>query len=143
MTFRSVLLALTLTLALALAAGPGPPARAHHAFVMYDQSRTIALTGEVESFQLDNPHSRLTIAVLDRSNRVQTWLLEMGPTIVLTAGGWTAQTLARGDKVTVRLHPMRDGSHGGQFLGVQLPNGRSLTGGPKPSGGRGFDFEAR
>lgn len=137
MTFRSILLAL------ALAAGPGTAALAHHAFVMFDRSRTIALTGEVESFQLDNPHSRLTIAVLDRSNRAQTWLLEMGPTIVLMAGGWTAQTLARGDKVTVELHPMRDGSHVGQFLDVQLPDGKSLTGGPKPGGGRGFDFEAR
>jgi hypothetical protein len=28
-----------------------------------------------------------------------------------------------GDKVTVSIHPLKDGSHGGQLLKVTLPNG--------------------
>jgi hypothetical protein len=32
----------------------------------------------------------------------------------------------QGDKVTVRMHPLRDGSYGGQFVSVVLPDGRTL-----------------
>jgi hypothetical protein len=31
-----------------------------------------------------------------------------------------------GDKVTVRIHPLKDGSYGGQFVSLTLPDGKFL-----------------
>jgi len=34
-----------------------------------------------------------------------------------------------GDNVTVKIHPLKDGSRGGQFLSAVLPNGQELGNG--------------
>jgi hypothetical protein len=41
--------------------------------------------------------------------------------------GWNRSTFKPGDKVTVVVHPARDGSPGGIFVRATLPNGRQLT----------------
>jgi hypothetical protein len=41
--------------------------------------------------------------------------------------GWTKNTLAVGDKVTVTIHPLKDGSTGGSFVKVMLPNGKEMN----------------
>jgi hypothetical protein len=119
------------------------PALAHHSFAMFDRSRRLTLGGTVAAFAMDNPHSRLRLAVMDARQGVRMFNFEMGPPAVLMAGGWTAATLKPGDKVSVRFFPLRDGGDAGQFIDVKLAGGRVLIGGPKPSGGRGFDYLER
>jgi hypothetical protein len=50
--------------------------------------------------------------------------------------GWSKRTLKVGDKVTVVIHPVKDGGHGGSFVSVTLPDGKVMNmmggGGPPP-----------
>jgi hypothetical protein len=50
--------------------------------------------------------------------------------------GWKPGTLKPGDKVTLVIHPMRDGVKGGQYLSGTGPGG-PLTGSPQASQGEG------
>ena len=44
------------------------PVKAHHSFAMFDQSRTITLTGTVKEFQWTSPHVLIWVAVNDERN---------------------------------------------------------------------------
>ena len=44
----------------------------------------------------------------------------------LTQSGWKRTTLKGGDKVTLYVHPLRGGAKGGSFVGVVLPDGKTL-----------------
>jgi hypothetical protein len=50
----------------------------------------------------------------------------------LARRGWSRTTFKPGDKATIVVRPMRDGSPGGMFVRATLANGRELTfaGGP-------------
>lgn len=111
------------------------PAFAHHSFAMFDVNRTTSLQGVVEDFEMKNPHGWLDLMVLDDQGKPREWSLETAAPATLSRAGWTQATVHPGDKVTVTLHPMRDGSNGGALLSVNLPGGRSLWAG-QPQYGR-------
>ena len=46
---------------------------------------------------------------------------------LLIRAGWKATTLKPGDKVTVKVFPLRDGDPGGLFQSVTLASGEVLT----------------
>ncbi len=108
-------------------------ALAHHSFAMFDRSQTERITGTVKEFELINPHGWLRIMVADASGVQNEWSLELGGAGQLERFGWTQNAVHRGDKVVVQIHPLRDGSYGGQLISVTLPNGQVL--GPRPAGG--------
>jgi hypothetical protein len=56
----------------------------------------------------------------DDGSAVQDWALETTSPGVLTRAGWTRQSIKPGDKVSVTLSPLRDGSHGGSLNSVTL-----------------------
>jgi uncharacterized protein DUF6152 len=101
-------------------------AGAHHSFAMFDRSRTDTVAGTVKQFELINPHGWLRIMVADANGVASEWPLELGGAGQLERFGWTPDAVHPGDKVTVRLHPLRDGSYGGQLVSVTLANGKVL-----------------
>lgn len=107
-------------------------ADAHHSFAMFDRSRTETVAGTVKGFELINPHSWLRIMVTDTNGVASEWPLELGGAGQLQRFGWTPDAVHPGDKVTVQLHPLRDGSYGGQLVSVTLPSGKVL--GQRPPG---------
>ena len=107
-------------------------AQAHHSFAMFDRSRTETITGTVKAFELINPHGWLRVMVSDANGVQSEWPLEMGGAGQLARFGWTPNAVHPGDKVTVQLHPLRDGSYGGQLIAVTLPDGKVL--GQRPPG---------
>lgn len=115
--------ALTFTLSFLLYA---TTALAHHSFAMFDRSQTKTITGTVKEFELINPHSWLRIMVPDAHGLQNEWSLELGGAGLLQRVGWTSSTFHAGDKVVVRMHPLRDGSYGGQLISVTLPSGQVL-----------------
>jgi hypothetical protein len=102
------------------------PVLAHHSFAMFDASVTTEAQGTIKEFQWTNPHSWIEIMVPDAQGKQVQWGLELGGPAGLTRGGWTPTTIVPGDKVTVRFHPRRDGSHAGQFLWMRLPSGKVI-----------------
>jgi len=101
-------------------------AGAHHSFAMFDRSKTQTIAGNVKEFELINPHGWLRVMVADASGVQSEWSLELGGASQLGRGGWSQDTVHAGDKVMVKLHPLRDGSYGGQLISVTLPNGTVL-----------------
>jgi hypothetical protein len=107
-------------------------AGAHHSFAMFDRSQTESIAGTVKEFELINPHGWLRVMVPNASGVQSEWSLELGGAGQLERFGWTQDVVHPGDKVTVQLHPLRDGSYGGQLVSVTLPNGKVL--GQRPPG---------
>ena len=104
----------------------GAPAGAHHSFAMFDRDRTMTLAGTVKTFQIMNPHGWLRILVADPAGPQDEWSIELGGPGQVFLMGLTQNAIHAGDKITVQIHPLRDGSYGGQFVSATLPNGQVI-----------------
>ena len=102
------------------------PLQAHHSFAMYDSTRTITIEGKVKDFQWTNPHVWIQVLVPNDKGGVDEWGVECTSVNFLTRRGWTKHTLKAGDRISVTLSPLRDGSKGGSFKGVNSLNGAPL-----------------
>jgi len=120
--------------AAAAAAAASVPVLAHHSFAMFDQTKVMTLKGSVHEFQWTNPHAFIELDVPGQSGRATRWSIELNSPNNLTRQGWTRGALKAGDKVTVRIAPLRNGRAGGLFLDVQLPNGKTLDSGMPKNG---------
>jgi len=67
--------------------------------------------------------------------QLEQWAIEMGGPGQLARQGFMPKTLAPGMNVEVVVHPLRDGTNGGQFMALTLPDGTQLGNpdrGPRP-----------
>jgi Family of unknown function (DUF6152) len=91
-------------------------ADAHHSFAAFDVSRLVTLEGTVKQFDWANPHVVIWVyAVPQAGGAPELWSVELTSPGNLIRMGWSRQALKAGDKVSVDIHPLRDGQHGGQF----------------------------
>ncbi len=116
----------SLCLGAVCAAAIAAPALAHHSFAMFDNEKTVSLKGTVKEFEWSNPHAWLNVVVLNPSGQAEDWAFEMASPLQLTSHGWKKDTLKVGDQITIQAHPLKDGSHGGSYMSVTLPNGQVL-----------------
>ena len=112
---------------------PGP-ALAHHSYAAFDTNRTVQISGSVTSWEWTNPHSHLVVAVSGDKGADQVWDLEMSSPSILRSNGWSRDAFKVGDKVTVVLHPRRDGIPGGNPITVTTADGH-VFGKASASGG--------
>jgi hypothetical protein len=118
-TLRSCLAACVLLLVAA------QPAGAHHSGAMFDAQQTITLHGTVKEFRWGNPHCWIQLFV-PKNGVDEEWSIEMGSTMQLYRSGWRPLTLKDRDKITVVVHPLRDGTPGAQFVSAQGSDGTPL-----------------
>jgi hypothetical protein len=104
---------------------------AHHSFAMFDQSKQVTLKGTVKEFQWTNPHAWIEVMVTNAQGGAEVWGVELNSPNNLIRQGWKRTALKAGDKVTVVINPLKDGSKGGLFNAVTLPDGKVL-GDPRP-----------
>jgi hypothetical protein len=119
-----------ITIAVLLTAGS---ALAHHSFAMFDQSKSVTLQGTVKDFRWSNPHVFIQLLVKNDAGNEDEWSIEMTSPEHLARVGWKPGAMKPGDKVTLVIHPMRDGSTGGQYLSGTGPDGL-LVGSPVSKG---------
>ena len=118
-----------LSMSAILASAIAMPALAHHSFAMFDADKTITVTGTVKEFEWTNPHAWVRVMVMDQATgKPVQWGFELGPPAQQIRRGWKADSLKPGDKFTLKMHPLRDGSRGGQLVEATLPDGRTLGG---------------
>lgn len=103
-----------------------PPALGHHSFAMFDADKTVEVQGTVKELQWTNPHSWLQVIVKDAQGQSKEWSFEMSSPGGLSRQGWKPKIVVPGDRVTVKMHPRKDGSSSGQLLAMTLPNGQTL-----------------
>jgi len=118
------------------------PALAHHSFAMFDQAKIVALTGTVRQFQWTNPHAWIEMDVPAGGGKVERWSIELNSPNNLARQGWKRTSLKPGDKVKLRINPLRDGNAGGLFLDVVLPDGKILDSG-LPKDGKPINVPTR
>jgi Family of unknown function (DUF6152) len=104
---------------------------AHHSFAMFDQSKSVTVQGTIKDFRWTNPHVFIQLLVKAADGSEVEWSIEMTSPEHLARVGWRPGTLKPGDAVTLEIHPMRDGTAGGQYVSGSGPDG-PLAGSPAP-----------
>jgi hypothetical protein len=112
--------------AAALIAAAAAPAIAHHSFGMFALDKVVPVTGTVKDYQFKMPHVWIYVTVPGANGRVEEWGFEAHSPNIVARKGWTIKTLKPGDKITLLMHPMRDGSRAGSLIHATLPDGRQL-----------------
>lgn len=111
------------------------PAVAHHSFAMFDQTRRVTLRGTVREFQWTNPHAFIHLDVRNKAGGTDTWQIELNSPNNLKRQGWHSTSLKPGQQVTLVLNPLKDGTKGGLFIAVTLPDGTVLGDPTRARGG--------
>jgi hypothetical protein len=115
--------ALLLATSIALCA----PALAHHSYAMFDMKKKVDVRGTVKEFHWTNPHSVLVLVSQDAAGAAVPVFIEMNGPGYLVRNGWKRESLKPGDAVTATIHPMLDGSPGGDLVKIVLPDGHELS----------------
>ena len=113
--------------ALLAAAFCSSAALAHHSNSMFDRTKVVTLQGTVKEFQWTNPHTWIELEVAGAQGAKGPISIEGPAPGVLRGKGWKFNSIKTGDKVTVQVHPLRDGSIGGGLMSVTLASGEVLT----------------
>jgi hypothetical protein len=112
-------------LAAAMALSIASPALSHHSHAMFDHSRELTVTGTVTEFVFRNPHVFLYIdATNEKGEKVNYWV-EMSNLPNMIRRGVGQSTFKPGDKVTVHLHPLKDGRPGGSYVTITDAAGKT------------------
>ena len=105
---------------------PAAAAQAHHSMAMFDQTKTVVLSGTVKQFQWTNPHCYIQLTVKDAGGAEKEWSLEMGAPMYLYAKGWRPSSLKAGTPIKVTINPLRNGEPGGIVLTASGADGKQI-----------------
>ncbi|MBK7117492.1 MAG: hypothetical protein IPM70_04920 [Proteobacteria bacterium] len=100
-------------------------AQAHHSFAMFDNETEQTIEGTVKEFQWTNPHIWVQINVTGADGKVTEYSIEGGSPNGLRRQGWSKDTMKPGDKIVMKMHPMKDGTPGGSFMSA-IVNGQPV-----------------
>jgi len=120
---RAAILALFLTAIVT----SGNTVAAHHSFAPFNMQAEKTISGTVKQFDWTNPHTWLWVDVADDKGGTETWAVEGMSPNYLGRRGWSKSSLKLGDKVTLVIRPLRDGSKGGMFVRATMADGRVLV----------------
>jgi hypothetical protein len=102
-------------------------ALAHHSGTMFENEKTVTVSGTVSKFEYVNPHCWLYVVVTDDKGEETLWGFEAeGPSALMRAG-IKNDALQPGDLVTVTARPMRDGRPAGAWVSVTKADGTVLA----------------
>jgi hypothetical protein len=115
------------SLFLGLLASAVLPVAAHHSGAMFDDKATVTLSGTVKEFQWTNPHCWIQVMVpAAQGGDAVEWSVEMGAPFEVFRTGLRPGTIKPGDRITVVIHPMRDGSRAGLFMSATSADGKPI-----------------
>jgi hypothetical protein len=101
------------------------PASAHHSFAMYDQTKTLVLTGVAYQFVAQANHAELHFYLIgpdgklvkDKDGKNADWGVEMAGAAAMAQQGVTAAAFPAGTIFSLKMNPLRDGSNFGSRAG--------------------------
>jgi hypothetical protein len=116
---RALCFALLLLVAIAAPAWP------HHSHAMFDAGKDIEVTGTVTQYVFRNPHVFLYITVAAENGAPVNYSIEMSNIPNMIRRGINPSTFKPGDKVTAKVHPLRDGRPGGNYVTIVAADGKT------------------
>lgn len=102
-------------------------AAAHHSFAPFNLETEKTISGTVKLWEWTNPHTWLWVDVVNEKGVTETWGIEGMSPNYLGRRGWSKDTFRPGDKVTVTVRPLKDGSPGGMFVRATTADGKKLN----------------
>ena len=101
------------------------PVLAHHSFAMYDQTKTLVLTGVMTQFIAQANHAEMHFYMIgsdgklvkDKDGKNVDYGVEMMGAAAMAQQGITAESFPAGTIFSVKVNPMRDGSNFGSRAG--------------------------
>ena len=102
------------------------PALAHHSFAMFDYNKDVTITGAIKELRWTNPHIHILLDVPDGKGGMVRWDVEGGTPGNLKRAGWARDIVKPGEKVSIVIHPMKDGSSGGQLVKASRADGTAI-----------------
>jgi hypothetical protein len=100
------------------------PAESHHSFSAFDDTQVVELSGTVRDWQWTNPHVWLNLDVIATDGSEVLWGIEgQSPEVLRRQESMPRDVVKVGDKVTISIHPRRDGTRGGSLMHVLSVNG--------------------
>jgi len=102
------------------------PAFAHHSFAMYDQTKSVTMTGVMYQFVAQANHAELHFYLVGPDGHLQkgadgknvAYGVEMAGAAAVAEQGITADSMKAGTIISVKVNPMRDGSNFGSKSGA-------------------------
>src|SRR5215470_15446300 len=86
----------------------GSSAFAHHSAAAYDTQKDVKITGTVTEYKFRNPHVYMTLQVKNADGSTTLTEVEAGAASVLGPLGFTKDSVAVGDVVTIAGNPSRN-----------------------------------
>ena len=111
-------------LAAAMALGVVSPALSHHSHAMFDHTKEISVTGTVTQWVFRNPHAFLYMDVKGENGEVVNYSIEMSNIPNMITRGIGQVTFKPGDKVVAKVHPLKDGRQGGNYVTIVAADGK-------------------
>jgi hypothetical protein len=102
-------------------------ASAHHSFNMFDLGKSVTVTGTVKSYQWAMPHVWVHMIVVKPDGKTEEWGMECHAPNIIARRGWKSSSVKPGDKISVVMHPMKDGSPQGSLVSLTTAGGQTLT----------------
>jgi hypothetical protein len=102
------------------------PAYSHHSFAMYDETKTLVLTGVAHQFVAQANHAEIHFYLIgpdgkltkDKDGKYVDWGVEMAGAAAMAQQGVTAASFPAGTIFSVKMNPLRDGSNFGSRVGA-------------------------
>jgi hypothetical protein len=99
----------------------GGVAQAHHSFAMYDQTKTLTMTGVAYQFVAQANHAELHFYLVGPDGKLVkgadgknvAWGVEMAGAAAVAQQGITAASFPAGTIFSVKVNPLRDGTNFG------------------------------
>jgi hypothetical protein len=103
---------------------------AHHSFVAeFDGEKPVTLTGPVTKVEWRNPHIWVYLDARAPDGKLTSWQCEGGAPNALTRQGWSRNTFALGQDITVQGWRAKDGSNTCNARTWRLANGQQVLAG--------------
>jgi len=109
-----------------LLAGTAGSAVAHHSAAQFDFQNTVNVTGVVKVASFANPHGKFILTVTDEKRGTRDIEFEAHSRNNMYRQGLRPDMMKVGDKITIRIAPMRNGEDGGYVTALMTADGKAI-----------------
>lgn len=100
---------------------------AHHSAIAFDETRSVDVTGTVTTFIWRNPHLIVHVETEGADGEPEVWPIEGQSIAMLIRAGFDRDAVHEGDRITVRVYPMKNGEPGGLLQGLIAADGTAYS----------------
>ena len=100
---------------------------AHHSAIAFDETRSVEVTGTVTTFIWRNPHLIVHVETEGSDGEPEVWPIEGQSIAMLIRAGFDRDVVHEGDRITVRVYPMKNGTPGGLLQGLVAADGTAYS----------------